>query len=444
MSDVAPPDPAGEKGFQEILAAYREMLRTGQYQEQQALLERYPDLADFLLRDRAVFEPTGRANLPSANESKVVDVSAGPLALPAGEETPPEDPLQSRQWRLWCVLLCVCPLYLGLFVGGSEARLFAVAGLESIPFVILAVFAYAGQRHLWAFVLTLMCLAVIGGCSGLLNLALAAAFSGGDAKTLPVTLAGLMVSYPLGGLCLVRPVRVWLAQFLPIDPHSFVHATALAIVTALTVNSLVVAAAFPKPPALSLAEHDATDHERSRDEHLLTDVYVVVWLVPAAFLMVGYPVQRNFREACQRLGLRWPRPWQLVFAVAAAAILLVALHFENRGVQRLWKTLNWPITDETALQALFGWAANPVGAVVIGIAAGLGEELGVRGVLQPRIGILLSNAFFTSLHAFEYRFDALVTVFVLGLALGFIRKWTNTTTSALVHGLFDAAALLLP
>ncbi|MCX7861282.1 MAG: hypothetical protein N2385_14415 [Chloroflexus sp.] len=40
--------------------------------------------------------------------------------------------------------------------------------------------------------------------------------------------------------------------------------------------------------------------------------------------------------------------------------------------------------------------------MVIGVTAGLGEELGVRGVLQPRLGIWLSNLFFTSLHAFQY------------------------------------------
>src|SRR4029453_17037116 len=96
----------------------------------------------------------------------------------------------------------------------------------------------------------------------------------------------------------------------------------------------------------------------------------------------------------------------------------------------------WPQTDENAFGELLKFAMSPIGAAVIGITAGLGEELAVRGVLQPRMGILLSNLFFTALHAFQYNWDALLVVFFVGLVLGLIRKRTNTTTSAIVHGTY--------
>jgi len=86
---------------------------------------------------------------------------------------------------------------------------------------------------------------------------------------------------------------------------------------------------------------------------------------------------------------------------------------------------------------------SPPGAIVIGVTAGLGEELAVRGVLQPRLGILLSNVFFTSLHALQYNWDGLLSVFLLGLVLGVIRQRTNTTTSAITHGTYDAILVLL-
>src|SRR5262249_51202208 len=105
--------------------------------------------------------------------------------------------------------------------------------------------------------------------------------------------------------------------------------------------------------------------------------------------------------------------------------------------------LGWPTTDATAFNELIRFAINPLGAVVIGVTARLGEALPGRGVLQPRLGIVLPNLFFTHLHALQSNFAGLVSVFVLFLILGCIRKYTNTTTSALVHGLYDFTLVLL-
>ncbi|MDQ5852454.1 MAG: CPBP family intramembrane metalloprotease, partial [Chloroflexota bacterium] len=96
-----------------------------------------------------------------------------------------------------------------------------------------------------------------------------------------------------------------------------------------------------------------------------------------------------------------------------------------------------------AFDRLLGAAISPAGAVLIGITAGLGEELAVRGVLQPRLGILLSNLFFTSLHAFQYSFDGLLSVFIIGLILGIVRARSNTTTSSIVHGVYDFVLVMI-
>ena len=101
------------------------------------------------------------------------------------------------------------------------------------------------------------------------------------------------------------------------------------------------------------------------------------------------------------------------------------------------------MTDDDAVDELFGHAYNPLGALVIGVSAGLGEELAVRGVLQPRLGLLLSNLFFTALHAFQYNLDGLLSVLLVGLFLGVVRQRANTSTSAIVHGAYDCILLLL-
>jgi len=112
-------------------------------------------------------------------------------------------------------------------------------------------------------------------------------------------------------------------------------------------------------------------------------------------------------------------------------------------IGRLWEALTWPRTDSAAFEQLLGAAISPVGAVLIGVTAGLGEEMVVRVALQPRLGILLSNLFFTSLHAFQYSFDALLSVFIVGLVLGVVRARANTTTSSIVHGVYNFVLVMI-
>ena len=104
--------------------------------------------------------------------------------------------------------------------------------------------------------------------------------------------------------------------------------------------------------------------------------------------------------------------------------------------------MGWQTTDQEAVWKLFSFALGPVGAVIVAVTAGVGEELVFRGVLQPRIGIILSSLLFTSVHAFQYNFDALVQVLLLSFTFGIVRKLSNTSTSALIHGGYDFIAFL--
>jgi membrane protease YdiL (CAAX protease family) len=99
--------------------------------------------------------------------------------------------------------------------------------------------------------------------------------------------------------------------------------------------------------------------------------------------------------------------------------------------------MGWPTTDTAAFEKLLSNLITPLGAVVIGVTAGIGEELMVRGLLQPRFGIVAAALFFTSLHAFQYSLDGLLSVFIIGCILGVVRARSNTTTSAIVHGVYD-------
>jgi membrane protease YdiL (CAAX protease family) len=227
-----------------------------------------------------------------------------------------------------------------------------------------------------------------------------------------------------------------------IDPQSFVHATALATAIAMTLICLVPLLAVNEPPLLPLVQLEGMADMQDSEAQLRTTLYSLIWAVPASFLAVGYPRRRTFREARERLSLVRPSLRQVVLAVLIVAGLLLVMDYLSEGIELVWNERGWRTTDAEAIELLFGFVVGPVGAVITSIVAGLGEELVFRGVLQPRLGIFLPALMFTSVHAFQYDFDALVQVLFLGVILGYIRKRTNTTTSAIVHGGYDLALFL--
>jgi membrane protease YdiL (CAAX protease family) len=78
---------------------------------------------------------------------------------------------------------------------------------------------------------------------------------------------------------------------------------------------------------------------------------------------------------------------------------------------------------------------------VLGLSAGIGEELTMRGALQPRLGLAATALLFASLHV-QYSWFGITVIFLLGLVLGLLRKHTNTSVAMAVHALYDMAAVL--
>jgi membrane protease YdiL (CAAX protease family) len=132
----------------------------------------------------------------------------------------------------------------------------------------------------------------------------------------------------------------------------------------------------------------------------------------------------------------------VVGGLGLAFLLVLAVTGLDWLISIVWGQFNWPRTDNEAFGLVFDFALSPIGAVVIGITAGLGEEVAVRGVLQPRMGIILSNLLFTSLHALQYNWDGLLVVFSVGLILGLVRKASNTTTCAIIHGVYNFSIIM--
>ena len=350
----------------------------------------------------------------------------------------------------------------GVILGGPLAELM-LTGLQIIPFAVLAVLSYLGVRRSWARALALGWLALLllsmGGVA--LLFAFGAMFAGvglvpgsspAGIPALPpgalAQLGGIALSTVAGlgvaGLLLAPAARRRLARVLPIDPDSWVHATALALVVGATViNFGQLAALDGMPPMLALVEGTSGLATGSATEDLLRIVYGFVWMAPGAIVAVGYPVARSFRGAIARLGLARPQFGQILAAIGGALLMVAGALVLDTGINQVWSALGWPRTDSAAFEQLLGAAISPVGAVLIGVTAGLGEEMVIRGALQPRLGILLSNLFFTSLHAFQYSFDGLLSVFLVGSVLGLVRARSNTTISSIMHGVYNFTLVMI-
>lgn len=353
--------------------------------------------------------------------------------------------------RLWPVLLGLAAvaafLVVAAVVGGELGQL-ATASLEAVPLAVLALLAYLGRRRasarvaciLWFYCLVLAIGAIALGTSAM---ALGASTGGrggpGDTARLGGIVLAMATANALGALFFIRRPRLWLARWLPIDPDSFVHTVGLVATVTLGIMGATPLIFLGEPPLLgsigSLAEGNAAGADRAGA--LRNQLYGLVWMVPSAFVAVGWGVRRRLGDAARRLGLVWPTRRQVIGGLIAAVALVAAAGVLDSAIAGVWQAMGWPTTNGEAFEKLIGFAFTPIGAVVVGVTAGLGEELAVRGVLQPRLGILLSNLFFMSLHALQYNWDGLVAVFVVGLILGLIRRRTNTTTSAIVHGTYD-------
>src|SRR5262249_48600058 len=153
--------------------------------------------------------------------------------------------------------------------------------------------------------------------------------------------------------------------------QSFVHATALAAVVMLTLSCLIPLMVAGKPPLLEVARTKGALQAQS----LRDAVYSLIWAVPAALLAVGYPGKRNLRHVIQRLGVVWPSRRQTIFAVSATIGLFIVLAILGGGIKWFWLRMGWNTTDASATWTLFGFAMGPVATLILGLSAGIGEEV---------------------------------------------------------------------
>ena len=295
--------------------------------------------------------------------------------------------------------------------------------------LLLVYLANLGESREWARIVTLIFLgaAILGVfLAGIGSVLLGA--SGVLAGTVSGVAAGvpLLIAAGLSLALLFEPVRAPLARLMPIRPASIVHTTALVLSVLLiglqvaTQLGTDVLAAAAKGPALTSLDL------------LLQELPFLL----AAIIGVGFFTRRGIGEGARRLG--WVRPslLQVLLALVAAG----AFYAFSNGADQVGQHLTPGLHDKVgvATQRLFGGLSNPLGIATLALSAGIAEEALFRGALQPRLGIPFVALLFTSVHSqYGISLDAL-TVFILAIGLGLIRRYANTTASTICHVTYNA------
>jgi membrane protease YdiL (CAAX protease family) len=233
------------------------------------------------------------------------------------------------------------------------------------------------------------------------------------------------------GLPLLRPFREALARVTPLDPDSAVDMTGLCMVLGLL-------GFFVGTSLAPMAEEPP---------ELIPSVGIVELLVQAAafvaiaYIAVGYPYWRDLRGATDRLGIVAPDLRTIGIAIAATFASFVVAAIAGLVSQQFEPGLSESL-DEIVDQ-MTAQVQNPIGAIVLGASAGLGEEAIFRGALQPRYGIIIPSLLFMMLHGPQYGFNlALLGLFGVSIILGLVRKQVNTTAAMITHALFNAVQVL--
>jgi hypothetical protein len=153
---------------------------------------------------------------------------------------------------------------------------------------------------------------------------------------------------------------------------------------------------------------------------------------------VGAFVVRTPREAIVRLGLGPLRTRDLLW-IPIGVLGLAGLNSGIEWVQKGWFPAQWAF-DQRVVTLMAG-RLSQVETVLLGVSAGFGEELSMRGALQPRLGLALTALLFAALHV-QYSWTGMATIVVFGFALGFARMRSSTTTAIAIHAIYDIIAAL--
>ncbi len=218
-----------------------------------------------------------------------------------------------------------------------------------------------------------------------------------------------------------RPFRSFLARFIPLDAGSPVHLTAMVLAGYLASNT-----------ALALSQEFLQQLNPADLAVSVTDVV----LQQSAFVLVAYFgtglfTRRDLPGIMNRLGITKPTITEMIVGLGVIFLLLMI----QGTIGAIWALLD----PEQAAQlgninnALLVGFDSISEWLVLATASGIGEETLFRGAIQPVFGLPLTALLFAVVHIQYGLTPITLAVFFLGLILGLVRRYSNTTVAIFVH-----------
>ncbi len=363
-------------------------------------------------------------------------------------------PQPSTERRARLLILTVAAVLVAFVFGllaGGELGDAASAGIETVPLFVLAALVQLARPwrtvRILAWAWFWLLLVALAAFSMLITVAAL------DAEPLlpgeRAVRVGLMAGAAVASLAVAATVAatpLWLSAGRALGARHLVDSLGyrqgvVGLLAFVLLSVAPFAATGGQAPLLALVDQGDVSG-RSASVQVLDLFYGLAWTIPLAFLFAGLPVLRGPRAALEWLGVG-RLPWRSVLVVCGVGVGLVGVGFLVDNVTQLvWGWAGWPLTNAEAVSKLFEATNSPMGAVAVGVTAGVGEELMARGVLQPRFGWLLPNLAFAGAHAFQYGPDGVLSVFVIGGVQAAVRARWNTTAAVTTHGLYDFLLVL--
>ncbi len=236
-------------------------------------------------------------------------------------------------------------------------------------------------------------------------------------------------------LLLIPGVRRICSRFLPIDPHSRIHALAMSM-------SMIVFIQFFVTQSFGLNTLNQQTVPNTETGTLSSIWSQDILLAILGFIGVGWLTRRSFKRSLDRLGL-WGITWkQAGTGVIIGLIMLLAPII----AQQLAIFFDW--ADNTHANELTDKILGPLltsvpGILTLGLAAALGEEIIFRGALLPRLGFVYTSILFTLVHAnYGFSVNSLV-VLLLAIVLGWARYRYNTIVCMIIHATYNISVSIL-
>jgi membrane protease YdiL (CAAX protease family) len=270
---------------------------------------------------------------------------------------------------------------------------------------------------------------LLGLPAGLLTVAGAALMTTSDLPEGPFILtSGIALMVPL-----LKSVRKLVARFTPMDPNSPIDLLGFAVM--LLIGSLLIVSAFQSdPPEPGQGGEELTTNPAWLVINALTFVAI-------AYLAVGFRIHRTGPEATDRLGINFPDLRTILISIAMVVPCMVVAGIGSALTQIFQPDIVDNIDE--AMDQMTQGLNNPMGALLIGLSAGIGEEVLFRGAFQPRFGIVLSALFWTCFHVqYDITFVA-AGLFGIGILLGLQRKFLGTTSAIITHALFNILVVII-